>query len=183
MKVVKHIGPWKGAKPRVLPCTGIVIHAMSREIEGKFAPDWLSEFGLSVHAFIDTDGTIIEAVNSSDTAWHAGKSSWDGKTNLNSHFLGVELLVPNTKNYGEFEGAIQRPDIYSEAQYQALAEWCRQMQEKHPEIKTIVGHYQVSGDDVRGIGNGKIDPGDGFDWDLFAAMLRLPDGWDDCPNT
>ena len=35
----------------------------------------------------------------------------------------------------------------------------------------VVRHSDVSGDDVRGKGKGKTDPGSAFDWDKFQAAL------------
>jgi len=35
----------------------------------------------------------------------------------------------------------------------------------------VVRHSDVSGDDVRGVGKGKTDPGSAFDWDRFQIAL------------
>jgi len=35
----------------------------------------------------------------------------------------------------------------------------------------VVRHSDVSGDDVRGAGKGKTDPGSAFDWAAFQAAL------------
>ena len=38
-------------------------------------------------------------------------------------------------------------------------------------VENVVRHSDVSGDDIRGKGRGKKDPGSGFDWDAFKKAL------------
>jgi len=38
-------------------------------------------------------------------------------------------------------------------------------------VDAVVRHSDVSGDDVRGEGKGKTDPGSAFDWEAFKAAL------------
>ena len=46
---------------------------------------------VSAHYLIGRDGTILQLVDESARAWHAGKSWWGGQTDINSASLGIEL--------------------------------------------------------------------------------------------
>ena len=55
---------------------------------------------VSAHLLVDRDGSITQMVPFNRRAWHAGKSSWAGLEDLNSHAIGVEVvnegfLLPN----------------------------------------------------------------------------------------
>ncbi len=45
----------------------------------------------SAHIIIGRDGRIIQLVPFNKVAWHAGRSAWEGRTNLNSCSIGIEL--------------------------------------------------------------------------------------------
>jgi N-acetyl-anhydromuramyl-L-alanine amidase AmpD len=45
------------------------------------------------------------------------------------------------------------------------------MKEYNIPANAVVRHSDVSGDDVRGKGKGKTDPGSAFDWDRFKQQL------------
>lgn len=40
---------------------------------------------VSAHYFIDEDGSVKQLVDDKKRAWHAGKSSWKGEADINSH--------------------------------------------------------------------------------------------------
>lgn len=46
---------------------------------------------VSAHYLIGRDGRIVQLVDESARAWHAGKSWWGGLTDVNSASLGIEL--------------------------------------------------------------------------------------------
>ena len=46
---------------------------------------------VSAHFLIDTDGTIIELVDTQKRAWHAGVSQWQEVQNVNHRSIGIEL--------------------------------------------------------------------------------------------
>ena len=48
----------------------------------------------SAHLCLDTDGSWAQNVELDRKAWHAGKSSWAGMTNLNKHSIGIEVCNP-----------------------------------------------------------------------------------------
>lgn len=144
--------------------TGRIVHAK----------DFLPLFKLSVHAFIETDGSVIDMVEPPYRASHAGKSSWNGLNGLNSHYLGVEVLVEGDNSYGEFIEKIEDPETFYHEQYIGLADLCAKWMKQYPEISldTVVRHSDVSGVDVRPTAP-KLDPGSGFDWLKFRTMLSI----------
>ena len=154
----------------------LVVHSMSEYLmyEGKkmYAKDFLKKLGLSVHGFITPDGTYDKMMESPHRAAHAGKSFWAGINGLNSHSLGIELLVEGVNDYGGFSKKINTPGTYTQAQFDKTVEvfkWW--MNQYNIPLDNVVRHSDCSGDHVRGAGKGKTDPGSAFDWKAFKAAL------------
>lgn len=59
----------------------------------KHAVKWLTNRSskASAHLVIGRDGSITQLVPFDRIAWHAGKSSWEGRVGLNRFSLGIEL--------------------------------------------------------------------------------------------
>lgn len=155
---------------------GVIVHSMSEYLKlddgPMYAHDFLKSIGLSVHGFIKPDGTYEKMVSSPGKAFHAGKSEWNGLSGLNSHFLGFELLVPGTHDFGTFSKAIETEGTYTEEQMKTSVEVVKYwIDEYNIPIENIVRHSDCSGDDVRGKGKGKTDPGSAFDWERFKQLL------------
>ena len=154
----------------------IVMHSMSEYLmwEGQklYAKDFLKKLGLSVHGFIKPDSTYDKMIESPMRAAHAGKSFWNGVSGLNSHSLGIELLVEGVNDYAGFNKKIKEPGTYTEAQFSKTVEvfkwWMNQY--KIP-LENVVRHSDCSGDHIRGVGKGKTDPGEAFDWERFKKEL------------
>jgi len=155
---------------------GIILHSMSEYLvwKGKqlCASDFLKSIGLSVHGFIHPNGAYEKMVESPRKAFHAGKSLHEGVSGLNSHYLGVELLVPGVNDYGSFSKKIQTPGTYSQEQFdQTVKVFKFWMNKYNIPASRVVRHSDVSGDNVRGKGKGKTDPGKAFDWKAFQKAL------------
>ncbi len=45
----------------------------------------------SAHIVVDRDGTITQCVPFNVKAWHAGVSTWRGKSNCNDYSIGIEI--------------------------------------------------------------------------------------------
>ena len=155
---------------------GIIVHSMSEYLmwKGKklYAKDFLKELGLSVHGFIKPDGTYDKMISSPAKAFHAGKSLHEGVSGLNSHYLGIELLVPGVNDYGSFSKKINQKGTYSKAQFDTTVEVFKYwMKQYNIPASKVVRHSDVSGDHVRGKGKGKTDPGSAFDWEAFQKAL------------
>ena len=155
---------------------GIILHSMSEYLmyEGQrlYSKDFLKKLGLSVHGFIKPDGTYDKMITSPNKAFHAGKSLHEGLSGLNSHYLGVELLVPGINDYGSFINKIKTPGTYTQAQFDQTVKVFKFWMDKfNIPANRVVRHSDVSGDHVRGKGKGKTDPGPAFDWDKFQKAL------------
>jgi N-acetyl-anhydromuramyl-L-alanine amidase AmpD len=155
---------------------GIVIHSMAQWLKMPdgplYARDFLDSINLSVHGFITPEGQYQKMVETPGKAFHAGKSLHEGLSGLNSHYLGFELLLEGEHDYKSFSEGIERPGAYCQEQVDKAVEVCRWwMKEYNIPASRVVRHSDVSGDDVRGKGKGKIDPGFALDWEKFQAAL------------
>lgn len=110
---------------------------------------------VSSHYLVHEDGRVVQMVRESDRAWHAGKSSWRGESDVNSCSIGIEIV-----NRGHQLGY----DAFPRRQIAAVIELCRGIAVRHaiaPE--RVLAHSDVAP-------GRKIDPGEKFPWrDLFAA--------------
>jgi AmpD protein len=109
---------------------------------------------VSAHFFIRRGGELWQFVSCDERAWHAGKSSWQGRDNCNDHSIGIELEG--------LEGETFEPE-----QYEALATVCSGIAQRYP-IRHVAGHEHIAP-------GRKQDPGPGFDWALLQRELAWPD--------
>lgn len=107
---------------------------------------------VSAHFVIRRDGDLIQFVACASRAWHAGASSWRGRSACNDFSIGIEL-----------EGVDERP--YDDRQYARLAELARGLFERYA-IESIVGHEHIAP-------GRKTDPGPAFDWRRFEFESQL----------
>jgi N-acetylmuramoyl-L-alanine amidase len=88
------------ARPTGMAITAIVVHTT----EGSWPGDiqWLcsSSSGVSCHYVISPDGDIYSIVDDSKRAWHAGDSSYAGKSDWNSFSIGIEVSHRQGQSYG-----------------------------------------------------------------------------------
>lgn len=155
---------------------GIILHSMAEYLvyNGKkmYAKEFLKELKLSVHGFIKPNGEYDKMIETPGKAFHAGKSLHEGVSGLNSHYLGVELLVPGQHDFGSFSKAINTPGTYTQEQFDTTVKVFKFWMDKYNiPASRVVRHSDVSGDHVRGKGKGKTDPGNAFDWEAFQAAL------------
>lgn len=106
---------------------------------------------VSSHFVIRRDGELLQFVSCDERAWHAGRSSWQGRDECNDFSVGIEL-----------EGL--EGETFEDAQYDALAPLLRALKRRYP-LRGIAGHEHVAP-------GRKIDPGPGFDWRRLRHMLR-----------
>jgi AmpD protein len=102
---------------------------------------------------IRRDGELVQYVDLSRRAWHAGVSSFHGRKQCNDFSIGIEL-----------EGAEETP--YEDTQYRALADVTREIMTRFPGITgdRIAGHSEIAP-------GRKKDPGPAFDWGLYRHLL------------
>ena len=153
-----------GAEVRVSPNFGpragvsrpdmIVLHYTGMKT-GAAAEAWLCtpESQVSSHYLVHEDGRVVQMVRESDRAWHAGKSSWHGVTDVNSHSIGIEIVNPGHEfGYRGFPGR----------QTAAVIELCRGIIARHGILpQRVLAHSDVAP-------GRKIDPGEKFPWRKLA---------------
>jgi N-acetylmuramoyl-L-alanine amidase len=104
---------------------------------------------VSAHYLVWEDGAIDQLVAERDRAWHAGKGSWKGESDLNSVSIGIEIV-----NSGHDGGSPPFPERQIEATIALVrdigARWAIA-----PE--SILAHSDVA--PAR-----KRDPGEAFPW-------------------
>ncbi len=150
----------------------IVVHGISLP-PGEYGGPWIEQFfgghldagahpyfadiagvRVSAHALVRRDGSVVQFVPFSTRAWHAGVSSWQGRSACNDFSVGIEL-----------EGTDLDP--YEDIQYATLAALIRALAETYPDLarERVVGHSDIAP-------GRKTDPGDSFDWQRLNQLLR-----------
>jgi len=106
----------------------------------------LAGLQVSSHFLIERSGQLKQFVSCNERAWHAGTSSFQGRTACNDFSIGIEL-----------EGTDDIP--YTDAQYSCLEQLIDCLQKSYPLLKheRICGHSDIAP-------GRKTDPGPAFDW-------------------
>lgn len=112
------------------------------------------EAKVSAHYVIDEDGAIFRLVEEGRRAWHAGKSWWQGETDINARSIGLEIVNP-----GHEFGYRNFPDTQI-ASVIALIDDIR-TRWAVPDAR-LLGHSDVAPDR-------KQDPGERFPWKTLVA--------------
>lgn len=168
-----HASPNQDERPEPTDITGIVIHNISLP-PGDFGGGWIDDLFLnkldpnahpyfkdiadlqvSAHLLIRRTGAIIQYVPFHQRAWHAGKSSWDGRERCNDFTIGIEL-----------EGSDEQH--FEDKQYQRLSQIIHALSAAYPKLNknTIKGHQDIAPDR-------KTDPGPCFDWHKLRQSLSV----------
>jgi N-acetyl-anhydromuramoyl-L-alanine amidase len=110
----------------------------------------ISALQVSSHFLVRRDGALLQFVPVHLRAWHAGASSWRGRSRCNDFSLGVEL-----------EGTDDAE--FSAAQYAALADLISALRNELP-LRDIAAHSDIAP-------GRKSDPGARFDWARLLVDL------------
>jgi N-acetyl-anhydromuramoyl-L-alanine amidase len=159
------------SRPPGIEADLIVVHGISLP-PGEFGGPWIdrlftntlpaevhpyfAEVGplrVSSHVVIERDGAVTQYVRFTERAWHAGKSSYQGREACNDFSVGVEL-----------EGTDTLP--YEAAQYAALAQVVAALCAAYPRLSPdrLVGHSDIAP-------GRKTDPGPAFDWPRARQLI------------
>lgn len=108
---------------------------------------------VSAHLLIRRDGSLFQYVSTDRRAWHAGRSSFQGRERCNDFSIGIEL-----------EGDDQTP--FESDQYQTLTRCTQVLLTRYPAIGPgrIIGHCDIAP-------GRKSDPGPHFDWTRYLTSL------------
>lgn len=112
-----------------------------------------ADSGVSAHYLIDEKGRDYNLVPEDKRAWHAGDSSWQGESDINSRSIGIELVNP-----GYDLG--YRP--FSRRQIDALIDLLGNLDKRY---EIPAGSYLGHSDIAPGR---KKDPGHLFPWERLA---------------
>ncbi len=80
----------------VLKPEGIVVHDTAGRLNGDSSVRWLCnpEARASAHLVVYRDGKVVQLVPFNAKAWHAGKSSLQGRPGVNNFSIGIEIVNP-----------------------------------------------------------------------------------------
>lgn len=108
---------------------------------------------VSSHLLIRRTGEVVQWVPLHRRAWHAGQSSYQGRSGCNDFSVGIEL-----------EGTDDRP--YTQFQYRRLATLIRLLRHGVPSLATapVVGHSDIAP-------GRKTDPGPAFEWARLRQLM------------
>ena len=104
---------------------------------------------VSCHYFVWEDGRIVQLVPEGRRAWHAGRSFWQGESDLNSASIGIEIANPG------HDGGLP---AFPEAQIAAVVALCRDIAARLAiPPQRVLAHSDIA--PLR-----KRDPGEKFPW-------------------
>jgi AmpD protein len=159
------------SRPPGIEADLIVVHGISLP-PGEFGGPWIdrlftntlppevhpyfaevSPLRVSSHLVIERDGAVTQYVRFTERAWHAGKSSYQGREACNDFSVGVELEGTDTLQY-------------EAAQYTALAQVVAALCAAYPRLSPdrVVGHSDIAP-------GRKTDPGPAFDWPRARRLI------------
>ena len=155
-----------GAEPEL-----IVVHGISLP-PGEFGGPWIdllfcnrlpadahpyfaqiAHLEVSAHLLIRRTGAVTQYVPFHRRAWHAGESSYRGRSGCNDFSIGIELEGSDTVRY-------------EDVQYSVLAAVIQALCEAYPTLspRHVVGHSDIAP-------GRKTDPGPAFDWPRLHALM------------
>ena len=108
----------------------------------------LRDLHVASHFLIERTGTVTQFLPCTARGWHAGISSFEGRSRCNDFSIGIEV-----------EGTDFCP--FEEAQYAALVRLARAIILRYP-IRAVAGHSDIAP-------GRKTDPGPFFDWSRLAV--------------
>jgi N-acetylmuramoyl-L-alanine amidase len=169
MTILEHPSPNHGPRPVGVRPDLIVIHGTKGRTEsGDLA--WLCDqarrpeggvydTSVSYHYLIARDGTVYRLVPEERRAWHAGKSVWEGRPDVNDYSIGIALSNDGSEPY---------PPEQIRAAAELAAAICGRW---NIPLSRIVGHYHVSGAHTHVRPDPKTDPWEHFPWGSFFEAL------------
>ncbi|QPC88215.1 N-acetylmuramoyl-L-alanine amidase [Mesorhizobium sp. NBSH29] len=150
-----HPSPNIGARRAGAVIDILVMHYTGMET-GDAALELLADPGsqVSAHYVVHVDGNIVQMVPESARAWHAGKGSWRGNTDVNTTSIGIEVVNP-----GHY--LLDYPD-FPAGQIDAVMSLCRGILGRHRiSPRNVIAHSDLAP-------GRKVDPGEKFPWDVLA---------------
>lgn len=145
------------ARPAGTVIDTIVVHAdAGKKAAGTVS--WIEddESDVSYHSFVERDGDLHRLVEPERRAWHAGKSSFRGRSDVNDFSLGLSFANRN-------DGVEEYTDLQYAIGAAEAATWMR----RYPGITMdrITTHAEIAP-------GRKTDPGPRFDMARFKELVQ-----------
>lgn len=165
----------------------IIIHytaGSSAESSAKYLSK--ADVAASAHLVLGRKGEIFQLVPFNTVAWHAGRSSHEGRSGFNNFSIGIEIdnagvLEKAGEEYKAWFGTnypaseviqaqhrnedfLRYWQTFTEKQIETIEELCNCLIKKYPNISQILGHEEIS------VGR-KKDPGPAFPLDTIRARI------------
>lgn len=182
----------------------IVLHDTASGLDMNGPVSWLCNprAKASAHFVIGRGGEIVQLAPCNVKTWHAGKSSYYGRRNVNNFAVGIEMVNPGwlTSKDGGKTGTFSRGAptwdatkygirqvtddahpghyywmAYTNEQLEAVIELGRALKEAYPGIKDVVGHWFISP-------GRKVDPNPLFPMDRVKSLILSGRGPVHIPN-
>jgi N-acetylmuramoyl-L-alanine amidase len=156
LPVIERPSPNVDARPPGTTVDTLILHYTGmRSAEAALARLTDPAAKVSAHYLIDEAGRLFRLVPEEARAWHAGVSSWQGRSGLNHSSIGIEIANPG-HDWG------YRP--FTEAQYRTLEALCPAIMARWPiPAARVLAHSDVAPER-------KEDPGELFDWQRLARL-------------
>ena len=144
----------------------IVLHYTATDFDTSLR--LLTKGQVSSHYLIDDQGKkIYQLVDEDRRAWHAGVSSWQGKTFLNANSIGIEMV---NRGFTEDAAGNKTWFTWNQKQVDLLIPLLKDIMQRHNLGKdAIVAHSDIA--PLR-----KFDPGPFFPWKRLAdeGLINWP---------
>ncbi len=173
--------------PRRMKPDMIVIHYTASRTGKSAMRAMMGGRKVSAHLCVEPDGTTYQLSDLNTVCWHAGKSTYAGRTGLNKYSIGIEVVnvgylkkVGDNKFIDAYKQSVNPDKVYHgkhrnsctrsvywykypEEQVEKLFGICEALCKEY-DIQFIVGHEEIS--PCR-----KQDPGPAFPLDEFRRKL------------
>lgn len=134
---------------------------------------------VSAHYIVSANGTIVQMVDESKRAWHAGTSRWHGNRQMNTYSIGIEITNPgfteidkepctdhkeiwNTQTGQRVTGSPSLWYPFTQEQIDAVIRLCLDIMKRYNIPPShILGHSDIAP-------GRKLDPGPLFPWKTLA---------------
>lgn len=151
--------------------TVIVCHDTAAVRPGS-SVEWFAnpECTVSAHVVVERDGTATQMVPFDQVAYHAGQSSWGGRSGVNGFGIGIEIMNPGMMERRGDEAVLVYPDgrivarfpisecrevntpehghgwclPYTPEQIATVQEICLALVKAYPSLREIVTHWLIA---------------------------------------
>ena len=118
----------------------------------------IADLRVSAHFLVRRNGALVQCVSLYDRAWHAGRSSFDGRADCNDFSVGIEVEGTDADPCNAF-------------QFARLVKLTKAVMREIGlrDAQRVVGHVDVAP-------GRKTDPGPNFPWEAFRGALDAGSG-------